>query len=57
MHRFEDFEQRISRMEYEAELAYTARTANADFKDLEHNADIAATLDEIRARIDKTANV
>jgi phage shock protein A len=54
MRRFEDLEQRISRMEYEAELAYTAPTANSDFKGLERSADIAATLDQIRACIGET---
>ena len=53
MQRFTDLEQRISRMEYEADLAYTPPVKNHNFKDLEREAAVSAALDTIKSRLGK----
>ena len=54
MQRFEDLEQRITRMEHEAELAYTPPSKkHADFKNLEQDAAVSAELDALKARLGK----
>lgn len=52
MSRFDDLEQRINRMEYEADLAYT-RPTETSFKDLEHADAIDAGLQAIKERLSK----
>jgi phage shock protein A len=55
MERFEDLEQRITRMEHEAELEYVPPVdkKHADFKTLEREAAITAALDELKRRLDE----
>ena len=53
MQRFTDLEQRISRMEYEADLAYTPPAKNHSFKDLEREAAVSSALDIIKSRLGK----
>lgn len=51
MQRFEDLEQRISRMEYEAELAYTPPVQHHDFKHLEKDAAVSAALEALKQQV------
>jgi phage shock protein A len=51
MERFEDLEQRIARMEHEAELEYTPPDKHADFRSLEQEAAITAALSAIKNRL------
>ena len=53
MKRFEDLEQRITRMEHEAELEYTPPDKHADFRSLERDSAVSAALDELKARLGK----
>ena len=55
MQRFEDLEQRITRMEHEAELEYTPQDKHADFKNLEREAAVTAALNTIKGRLGKQA--
>lgn len=54
MQRFEELEQRIQRMEYEADLAYTPPPSN-NFASLEREAAIKAELDRLRNRLNPIA--
>ncbi len=53
MQRFADLDQRITRMEHEADLAYTPPVKHKDFKELERDAAVSAALDDIKSRLGK----
>lgn len=53
MRRFDSLDQRIARMENEAELAYTPPNKHSEFRTLEHDAAVSEQLDALRKKLDR----